>query len=174
MNPKIQEHHRRIAHPPPQAGLHLPAPVDAGPSPPPSGEHGAPVRLAGEGAGTGLERISDSPSKECLNLRCDLLDAAVAEEVLKALQPAELELALAAVAELESRDQVLLRQWQMRIERTEYEAALAERRYLEVDPSQRLVASTLERRWNDALLHLEDLKKQATEFRRQEARVATP
>jgi hypothetical protein len=62
----------------------------------------------------------------------------------------------------------------MRIERAEYEAALAERRYLEVDPSQRLVASTLERRWNDALLHLEDLKKQATEFRRQEARVATP
>ena len=63
----------------------------------------------------------------------------------------------------------------MRIERAEYEAALAERRYLEVDPSQRLVASTLERRWNDALLQLEDLKKQAAEFRRQKrARVATP
>src|SRR5215472_16364162 len=45
---------------PPQARLHLPAPVDAGPSPPPSGEHGAPVRLAREGAGTGLERIPDS------------------------------------------------------------------------------------------------------------------
>jgi hypothetical protein len=81
---------------------------------------------------------------------------------------------LAALAELESRDQALGRQWQMRIERAEYEAALAERRYLEVDPAQRLVASTLERRWNDALLQLEDLKKQAVEFRRQEARVATP
>jgi excisionase family DNA binding protein len=43
-----------------------------------------------------------------------------------------------------------------------------------VDPSQRLVAGTLERRWNDALLQLEDLKKQAAEFLRQEARVATP
>ena len=52
--------------------------------------------------------------------------------------------------------------------------ALAERRYQEVDPSQRLVAGTLERRWNDALLQLEDLKKQAAEFQRQEARVATP
>jgi hypothetical protein len=61
----------------------------------------------------------------------------------------------------------------MRVERAEYEAALAERRYLEVDPSQRLVASTLERRWNDALLQLEDLKKQAAEFQHQEARVAT-
>jgi hypothetical protein len=93
---------------------------------------------------------------------------------VKALQPAELDLALAALAELESRDQALGRQWQMRIERAEYEAALAERHYLEDDPSQRLVASTLERRWNDSLLQLEDLKKQAAEFQRQEARVATP
>src|SRR6266446_4769630 len=121
-----------------------------------------------------LRRESLGTSKECLNLRCDLLDAAIAEEVLKALQPAELELALAAMQELESRDQTILRQWQMRLERAEYEAALAERRYHEVDPSQRLVAATLERRWNDALLQLDDLKKQAAEFQRQEARVATP
>ena len=33
---------------------------------------------------------------------------------------------------------------------------------------------TLEHRWNDALLHLEDLKKQAADFRRLEARVSTP
>jgi DNA invertase Pin-like site-specific DNA recombinase len=113
-------------------------------------------------------------SKDCLSFRCDRLDAAIAEEVLKALQPAELELALAALEELESRDKTLSRQWQMRLERAEYEAALAERRYQEVDPSQRLVASTLERRWNEALLHVEDLKKQAAEFQRQEARVSTP
>jgi recombinase-like zinc beta ribbon protein len=112
-------------------------------------------------------------SKDCMSFRCNLLDAAIAEEVLAALQPAELELALAALQELEARDQAILRQWQMRLERAEYEAALAERRYQEVDPSQRLVAATLERRWNDALLQLEELKKQAAEFQRQEARVAT-
>src|SRR5467141_3441158 len=113
-------------------------------------------------------------SKDCMSFRCDLLDAAITQEVLQALQPAQLELALAAMQELESRDQTILRQWQMRLERAEYEAALAERRYQEVDPSQRLVASTLERRWNDALLHLQDLKKQAAEVQQQEARVATP
>jgi FAD/FMN-containing dehydrogenase len=89
-----------------------------------------------------------------MSFRCDLLDAAVSEQVLKALQPAELELALAALRELESRDQTIMRQWQMRLERAEYEVALAERRYQEVDPSNRLVAGTLERRWNDALVHL--------------------
>ena len=64
--------------------------------------------------------------------------------------------------ELESRDQTILRQWQMRLERAEYEAALAERRYQEVDPSQRLVAATLEKRWNAALLQLEELKNRPT------------
>jgi hypothetical protein len=113
-------------------------------------------------------------SKDCMSFRCDLPDVVITEEVLKALQPAELEIALAALQELESRDQTILRQWQMRLERAEYEAALAERRYQEVDPSQRLVAGTLERRWNDALLQLDDLKKQAAEFLRHEARVATP
>ncbi len=113
-------------------------------------------------------------TKDCLSFRCDVLDPVIVEEVLKALQPAELELALAALQELETRDQAIMRQWQMRLERAEYEAALAERRYQEVDPSQRLVASTLERRWNDALLQLQDLKKQAAEVQRQEARVATP
>src|SRR5262252_1279039 len=112
--------------------------------------------------------------KDCMSFRCDLLDAAIAKEVLQALQPAELELALAALQELEARDQIILRQWQMRLQRAEYEAALAERRYQEVDPSQRLVAATLERRWNDALLQWEELKKQATEFQGQKARVATP
>jgi len=113
-------------------------------------------------------------TKNCLNFRCDLLDPVVSEEVLKALQPAELELALAAMRELERRDEAMMHQWQMRLQRAEYEAALAERRYQEVDPANRLVASTLERRWNDALVQLQDLKKQAAEFQRQEAHVATP
>ena len=113
-------------------------------------------------------------TKDCMSFRCDLLDAAVSEEVLKALRPAELQLALAALQELEARDQGILHQWQMRLERAEYEVALAERRYQEVDPSNRLVANTLERRWNETLLHLQDLKKQAAEFQRQEARVFTP
>jgi DNA invertase Pin-like site-specific DNA recombinase len=112
--------------------------------------------------------------KDCINFHCEVLDQAVAKEVLKALEPAQLELALAALEELDARDRTIGRQWQMRLERAEYDAALAERRYLEVDPSQRLVAATLERRWNAALLHLEELKQQASLFRQRQSRVATP
>src|SRR5258708_12336397 len=109
-----------------------------------------------------------------MGFRCDLLDATIAEEVLKALQPAEIELALAALQELESRDRTISRQWQMRLERAEYEAALAERRYQEVDPSQRLVAGTLERRWNAALLQLEDPHKPTPELLPHTPRHPTP
>ena len=120
------------------------------------------------------QRRDARATRDCMTLRCDLLDAAITAKALQALKPAELELALATLQDLEMRDQTVLRQWHMRLERAEYEAALAERRYQEVDPSQRLVASTLERRWNDTLLSLEDLKKQYADFEQQKARVATP
>ena len=120
------------------------------------------------------QRRDARATRDCMTLRCDVLDAAIATQALQALKPAELELALATLQELGMRDQAVLHQWQMRLERAEYDAALAERRYQEVDPSQRLVASTLERRWNDAMLSVEDLKKQYATFEQQKARVATP
>jgi DNA invertase Pin-like site-specific DNA recombinase len=99
----------------------------------------------------------------CMTLGCALLDAGVAQRVLEVVQPAQLQIALEALQELERRDQAVLRQWQMRVERVEYEAQLAQKRYEEVDPSNRLVAATLERRWNEALLRLEEVNKQQAE-----------
>jgi len=113
-------------------------------------------------------------TEDCVSVRSYLLDEAVGEEVFKVLKPAEIELALAALHELEERDEALMRQWQMRIERAEYEAALAERRYEETDPSNRLVAGTLERRWNEALTRLEEVKTEAEQFKNRNAHVATP
>src|ERR1035437_4395855 len=66
-----------------------------------------------------------------------------------------------------------MRQWQIRIERAQYDCAPAQRRYEEVDPSNRLVAASLESRWNAALLNLEETKAQATMFQNQKARVVS-
>jgi DNA invertase Pin-like site-specific DNA recombinase len=109
----------------------------------------------------------------CLSVRCDLLDRVVVERVLELLKPAQLEVAAEALRQLERRDQALSRQWQMRIERAEYEAQLAERRYEEVDPSNRLVASTLETRWNEALVKLQELKAQHSELQQNESLTVT-
>lgn len=107
----------------------------------------------------------------CFSVRTKLLDDPICEEMFKALKPAELELALAAVDELEQRDQAIMRQWKMRIERAEYECALAERRYEEVDPSNRLVAASLERRWNEAMSRVDEVKSEAAKFQTQKTRV---
>jgi DNA invertase Pin-like site-specific DNA recombinase len=112
-------------------------------------------------------------TRNCFNVRSDLLDDAICEDVFKALKPAEFELALAALDDLEQRDQALMRQWNMRIERAAYECDLAERRYVEVDPANRLVASSLEQRWNKALVNLDTVKAEAAKFQKQKARVVT-
>lgn len=121
----------------------------------------------------GWMRRDGLATKNCLSVRAGLLDDAICEEMFKALKPAELELALAALANLEQRDQSIMRQWQMRIERAQYDCDLAQRRYEEVDPANRLVAASLENRWNTAMLNLEEIKAQATTFQGQKARVVS-
>ncbi len=90
-------------------------------------------------------------SSECVKIQADLVDRAVGNRVLEILRPEQVEIALRAVKELERRSLAIDQPWRMRIQRLEYQTQLAQRRYEEVDPSNRLVAATLERRWNEAL-----------------------
>jgi hypothetical protein len=83
-------------------------------------------------------------------------------------------LALASHEELEKRDESVTRQWRMRLERAQYEAQLAQRRYEEVDPSNRLVATSLERRWNEALQRVDEVDQQMQEFQTRQTRTFTP
>jgi excisionase family DNA binding protein len=94
-------------------------------------------------------------SSECVRIQAGLVDQAVSDRVLEILRPEQIEIALGAVKELERRSQAIDQQWRMRLERLEYQSQLAQRRYEEVDPSNRLVAGTLERRWNEALEQLQ-------------------
>jgi hypothetical protein len=50
----------------------------------------------------------------------------------------------------------LERQWREKLQRLEYQADLARRRYEHVDPANRLVAQTLETAWNERLLALRE------------------
>jgi hypothetical protein len=86
-----------------------------------------------------------------VSIRCDLLDAPVVARLLEAVEPKQIEIAIEAFEELERRQNVVDNQWRMKLERAQYEVDLAQRRYENVDPANRLVAATLERRWNDAL-----------------------
>jgi DNA invertase Pin-like site-specific DNA recombinase len=82
-------------------------------------------------------------------------------------------LALEALTSLEERDKTISAQWHRKIERARYEADLAERRYEEADPSNRLVASTLEKRWNDAMQRRCELEAELATFERRTMRSVT-
>jgi DNA invertase Pin-like site-specific DNA recombinase len=107
-------------------------------------------------------------SSECVRIQADLIDQTISDRVLEILQPEQIEIALRAVKELERRGQAVDQQWRMRIERLEYQAQLAQRRYEEVDPSNRLVAGTLEKRWNDALEELKAAQEELHRSRQQQ------
>jgi DNA invertase Pin-like site-specific DNA recombinase len=106
--------------------------------------------------------------KDCITIQGALVDQAISRRVLEVLQPEQLEIALRALKELEERSEAIDRQWRMRIERLEYQVQLAQRRYEEVDPSHRLVAATLEKRWNEALEELQRLKDDFQKHRQQQ------
>ena len=113
-------------------------------------------------------------TRACLAVRCDLLDAPICHRVLQALSTEQIDLALRAVDELQQRKTTVSHQWQMRLQRAEYEAQLAQRRYEEVDPAHRLVAATLEQRWNEALAQLEQLRQAQDAFLSSQQASLTP
>jgi DNA invertase Pin-like site-specific DNA recombinase len=98
-------------------------------------------------------------ARTCQTMRGDKIDEAVKQRFLEAIQPAQLEVSLAALDQVEALARRIERQWQLRQERARYEADLARRRCLAVEPENRLVARSLEREWDEKLAELEALER---------------
>jgi hypothetical protein len=104
----------------------------------------------------------------CLTVGAMQIDEAVARTFIAALEPVRLAATVAAAERLEADHETSLRQWRLGVERASYEASRAERRYLAVDPDNRLVARGLERDWEERLSALEAAKAELS--RREEIR----
>ena len=88
---------------------------------------------------------------QCASIRADVIDTAVADALLAAVAPAQVALALAAADEVTARHRRSLRAAELAAERARYAASRAERAFLACEPENRLVARTLETRWEAAL-----------------------
>lgn len=97
----------------------------------------------------------------CQEVHGRYVEPLVEEELLKALNQEELELAIRAMEKLEERAEELDRQWRKRLEGARYEADRAARRYHQVEPENRLVARTLEKEWNE---RLEEVRRVEREY----------
>ena len=100
----------------------------------------------------------------CQSLSGAPLDGLIRDLVFAALEPAALEISLQVAEDLEAergRHEAL---WQQRLQRARYEAERAERQYQAVEPENRLVARTLEQRWEAALAGEVQLKAEHARF----------
>ena len=99
----------------------------------------------------------------CQSITGPPIDQAIGALVAERMTPTAVELALEIRREIEARQQDADRLRSRAIERAQFEADLAQRRFMLVDPNNRLVADTLEAEWNDKLRVLaqarEELRK---------------
>ena len=98
--------------------------------------------------------------KVCQRVPGGVVDRAVSDLLLELMQPMTLEVALAVQQEVEARISETDALRRKHVERTQYEAELARRRYMSVDPEHSLVAESLEAEWNDKLRSLAEAQQQ--------------
>jgi hypothetical protein len=98
-----------------------------------------------------VRHLHEAKEQVCYGLKAAVIDDLVSRQVLRALEPAALELSLKAAEGIEQDRGRLHRHWEQQLERARYESERAERQYQAVEPENRLVARTLEQRWEEAL-----------------------
>jgi len=98
-----------------------------------------------------VRHLHEGTEQVCFGLKATPVDDLVAEQVLRALEPAALELSCRAMEDIQRDRARLDKHWRQRLERARYDAEEAQRRYRAVDPENRLVARSLEQRWEETL-----------------------
>ena len=104
----------------------------------------------------GHSRADHVATPLCGSVRADTVDAVAADALLAAVNPGQVALALAAAEQVSIRRQRSVRAAELAAERARYEADRAERAFLACEPENRLVARTLEARWEARLAGLAD------------------
>lgn len=104
------------------------------------------------------QRKQDGQVGMCWSVAATAIDAAVAAHVLEAVSCQQLDISLAVLEELDQQAAEWEHYWHLRLERARYEAQRAQRQFDAVEPENRLVARTLEKRWNEKLQQLAELE----------------
>ena len=97
--------------------------------------------------------------KRCQGAQGGGLDTAIGELLLEKVAPAALEVAMQVHDEISGRIEQADTLRRKQLERARYDADMARRRYLKVDPDNRLVADALEADWNDRLRQIAALQE---------------
>lgn len=111
---------------------------------------------------------------KCISFGGLRIDRAVEEEILRVVAPAGVEAALAAAEKAGEESRLKRSLLERELEQLRYEAERAYRQYDSVDPANRLVADSLEAKWNDALTALRRAEERLEGLDREERRMEKP
>ena len=122
--------------------------------------------------GSGLRYVcsrdrADYGGPLCQSVCGRVLDNLAQRLVFDVLEPAAMELSLAAAADLRQEQERLDRHWRQRLERASYECDRAARSFHAVEPENRLVARELEKRWEQSLLEQRGIEEAYDRHRQQ-------
>jgi DNA invertase Pin-like site-specific DNA recombinase len=98
------------------------------------------------------------------------VDAAVAGLFLDVVSPAKIDIALHALEGLESDQAEVRKQWDLQLQRADYEVELARRRYEAADPQNRLVTAEREALWEGNLQQRERLQRERAKLEQRQER----
>jgi DNA invertase Pin-like site-specific DNA recombinase len=136
------------------------------------GRCGRPLRVRYRGKNStatyrcGGPVIVEGKAADCMRVGGVVIDRAVAGAVLEAITPAGVEAAFEVERAVDADHDAAIAQWHLQVERAEYEAGKAERRYRLVEPENRLVARGLEAEWERRLAELAAAKAQLEDRKR--------
>jgi DNA invertase Pin-like site-specific DNA recombinase len=111
----------------------------------------------------------DRGTAACLSIGSLRVDRAVVEQVLDAIQPAGIDAAVTTMRQALHDDDTKRQAVELALEKARYEARRAQRQFDAVDPENRLVASELEQRWNQALAQAAAVEARLATLRAQPA-----
>jgi DNA invertase Pin-like site-specific DNA recombinase len=141
---------------------------------------GRKLHVAYSGVGGKVPRYScqgaaiNHGTDKCISFGGFRVDAAVESEVLRVLTPGAIEAALGSAERGAQQTDEVVRALILELEEARYQAARAERQYDAVEPENRLVAETLEQRWNEALVRVGELDRRVAELKSEQSRQPIP
>jgi DNA-binding transcriptional regulator YiaG len=118
--------------------------------------------------------VEQATEQTCQHILGAGLDAAIAELLLAQVTPFTIDTALQVYEELHTQVEAAQQLRDQQVERARYAAELAQRRFLRVDPENRLVASVLEAEWNARLHEYTQVQEQAHKQQQKEQRRLSP
>ena len=116
------------------------------------------------------ERVEQATEQTCQHILGAGLDAAMADLLLAQVTPFTIDTALQVYEELHTQVEAAQQLRDQQVERARYAAELAQRRFLRVDPENRLVASVLEAEWNARLQEYTQVQEEAQKQQQKEQR----